>query len=342
MSCQTVVNSRVTAFTSDLAQLGVKTSSVLNSLTSPGMLAASLATLQIGGQFVEIGKRDIWSAARVAQDRPDVSYHFVAVDFLPKNVIQHSLQGIARGLSQGSLQPLPQVLHRVHDAQAAFRQMSQARHVGKIAIQTQQAQHAQHKASTAAVSGLTVITGGLGTLGSMVADWMSSRQQDSLCLVGRSGRFTSSSVSVTKLLQSHSSAEVIIAKADASVQDEMHSLVDELVTGQQTARQLQGLIHSGGALADAALTKQTLQVSKPNLDAAQASTRLRQKSRYLVLYNGIYGRKIELHECHGSWCAKSQVPTFAVPKSDVLRAVNTMHLCHVIVQELTISSGLLW
>jgi len=143
MSCQTVVNSRDTTFASDLAQLGVKISSVLNSLTSPGMLAASLATLQIGSQFVEIGKRDIWSTARVAQDRPDVLYHFVAVDFLPKDVIQHSLQGIARGLSQGSLQPLPQVLHRVHDAQAAFRQMSQARHVGKIVIQTQQAQHAQ-------------------------------------------------------------------------------------------------------------------------------------------------------------------------------------------------------
>lgn len=270
MSCQTVVNSRDTAFTSDLAQLGVKTSSVLNSLTSPGMLAASLATLQIGGQFVEIGKRDIWSAARVAQDRPDVSYHFVAVDFLPKNVIQHSLQAIAKGLSQGSLQPLPQVLHRVHHAQAAFRQMSQARHVGKIVIQTQQAQHAQHTSSTAAVPGLTLITGGLGTLGSMVADWMSSQQQGSLCLVGRSGRFTSSSGSVTKLLQSHSSAEIIIAKADASVQDEIHSVVDELVTGRQSARQLQGLIHSGGALADATLTKQTLQVSKLNLYSSQA------------------------------------------------------------------------
>ena len=270
MSCQTVVNSRDTAFASDLAQLDVKTSSVLNSLTSPGMLAASLATLQIGGQFVEIGKRDIWSAARVAQDRPDVSYHFVAVDFLPQNVIQHSLQGISGGLSQGSLQPLPQVLHRVHDAQAAFRQMSQARHVGKIIIQTQQAQHAQRTSSTAAMPGLTVITGGLGTLGSTVANWMSSQQQGSLCLVGRSGRFTSSSVSVTKLLQSHSSAEIIIAKADASVQDEIQSLVDELVTGQQSARQLQGLIHSGGALADATLTKQTLQVSKLNLYLFQA------------------------------------------------------------------------
>lgn len=245
-----------------MAQLPTRVSSVLNSLTSPGMVAASLATLQVGGQFAEIGKRDIWSAARVAQDRPDLSYHFVAVDFLPHDVIQHSLQGIAKGLSRGSLQPLRQVLHGVHDAQAALRQMSQARHVGKIVIQTQQTQHAQHEESTAAVPGLTVITGGLGTLGSLVADWMSSQQPGSLCLIGRSGRFASSSSgSVIKLLQSRNSAEIAISKADTSSQDEFYSLVEMLMSGGKSARQLQGLIHSGGALADATITKQTLQVS---------------------------------------------------------------------------------
>ena len=32
-----------------------------------GMVAASLAGLSLGGRFAEIGKRDIWSAARIAQ-----------------------------------------------------------------------------------------------------------------------------------------------------------------------------------------------------------------------------------------------------------------------------------
>ena len=39
----------------------------LNTLTSSGMVAATLATLTPGATFVEISKRDIWSAARVAQ-----------------------------------------------------------------------------------------------------------------------------------------------------------------------------------------------------------------------------------------------------------------------------------
>lgn len=55
----------------------------LNSLTSPGMVAATLACLARGGQLAEIGKRGIWSPARVAQERPDVAYRLVAIDFLP-------------------------------------------------------------------------------------------------------------------------------------------------------------------------------------------------------------------------------------------------------------------
>lgn len=73
---KTVANSRDASFLDPLAVLGGPTS-VLNSLTSPGMVAASIAALRIGGRFVEIGKRDIWSPARVAQERPDVSYNLV-------------------------------------------------------------------------------------------------------------------------------------------------------------------------------------------------------------------------------------------------------------------------
>ena len=61
-----VVGSRDTQFVSEISELG-GASIVLNSLTSSGMVAGSLAALRPGGRFVEISKRDIWSAARVAQ-----------------------------------------------------------------------------------------------------------------------------------------------------------------------------------------------------------------------------------------------------------------------------------
>ena len=61
-----VLGSRDTAFAGEACQLG-GAHVVLNSLTSSGMVAASLAALAHGGRFVEISKRDIWSPARMAQ-----------------------------------------------------------------------------------------------------------------------------------------------------------------------------------------------------------------------------------------------------------------------------------
>ena len=58
----------------------------LNSLTSPAMVAATLASLAPNGRMAEISKRDIWSHQRVAQERPDVAYNLIAIDFLSPQV----------------------------------------------------------------------------------------------------------------------------------------------------------------------------------------------------------------------------------------------------------------
>jgi len=72
-----VLGSRDTAFAAELAEVG-GVSVVLNSLTSTGMVAGSLAAMSAGGRFVEISKRDIWSAARVAQGKaPEAASHCV-------------------------------------------------------------------------------------------------------------------------------------------------------------------------------------------------------------------------------------------------------------------------
>ena len=67
------------------------------------MVAASLASLALAGSFVEVGKRDIWSAARMAQERPDVKYHLVAVDFLPPQTIHRNLLKLSGMLAAGVL-----------------------------------------------------------------------------------------------------------------------------------------------------------------------------------------------------------------------------------------------
>ena len=45
-----------------MATGGVGVNMVLNSLTGPGFIEASLSCLVAGGSFVEMGRRDIWSA----------------------------------------------------------------------------------------------------------------------------------------------------------------------------------------------------------------------------------------------------------------------------------------
>ena len=60
---------------------------------------------------MEISKRDIWDPRRVAQERPDLGYSLLAVDFLTPAAVHASLKRMAAGLMSGRLTPLPQVWH---------------------------------------------------------------------------------------------------------------------------------------------------------------------------------------------------------------------------------------
>jgi len=52
---------------------------VLNSLAGE-FIPKSLSLLSEGGRFLEIGKRDIWTASQAQQFRGAISYHAVALD----------------------------------------------------------------------------------------------------------------------------------------------------------------------------------------------------------------------------------------------------------------------
>jgi NADPH:quinone reductase-like Zn-dependent oxidoreductase len=65
-----------------------------------------------------------------------VAYSLVAVDFMSEAALHAALSRVAAGVAAGSLRPLPQVAHNLADAQAALRQMGQARHVGKVVVRS--------------------------------------------------------------------------------------------------------------------------------------------------------------------------------------------------------------
>eukprot|EP00803_Ostreobium_quekettii_P000409 evm.model.scf_315.2 EVM.evm.TU.scf_315.2 scf_315:16736-21153(+) len=213
---------------------------LINSLTSPGMVAASLSALKMGGRVVEISKRDMWSRARVSLERPDVRFNTLAVDFLPPKVINSSLLKIAKGLASGKLTPLPRVVHKMSSAVAALRQMSQARHVGKIVASTADSRAARP-------TGTVVITGGLGSLGLLLATWFARRGSSRLCLLGRQGRVIGKGL----LPVLGSVSEVIVANCDVSREADLPMVHGGNGFGVET------VIHASGVLRDATLSNQS-------------------------------------------------------------------------------------
>ena len=244
---QAALNSRDVAFGAESSILG-GADIVLNSLTSPGFVAASLASLRCGGRFVEISKRDIWSAARVAQERPDVSYTLVAVDFMSHAALQKALLRMSVKLSQGKLSPISCVTHNLSEVAAALRQMSQARHVGKVVVR---GSNDVRIFPGSLHSSPYLITGGTGALGSTIATWLLENGLEKITLLGRSGSSNLPKSDGDSL--STTIAEVTFAKCDAATRTDTHDLYR--IYGMQP---FWGVMHAGGVLADATLPNQTV------------------------------------------------------------------------------------
>ena len=267
-----VANSRDLSFAEEVvtATGGRGVCVVLNSLTSPGMVGASLSAVSRGGRWVEIGKRDIWSAARVSCERPDVRYGLLAVDFMPAAVLHAGLSAVSAGLASGSLRPLPAAVHSLSSVAAALRQMSQARHVGKVVVSAAAGPLAHGAAASAAgdlsrsalstAGGTVMVLGGTGTLGVLVTKWLAAEAGvKRLVLLGRTGRTAAPAAAAADASALHAAATrdaaVTVFAADASTRSDLAAAVAAAASGGDG---ISAVIHAGGVLADATFASQTL------------------------------------------------------------------------------------
>jgi NADPH:quinone reductase-like Zn-dependent oxidoreductase len=258
------LDSRSISFASELYQMNSKQSGVdvvLNSLTSPGMIGASLSTLNQGGRFVEVAKRDIWCAARVAQERPDVCFTTVAVDFMPPSVINRGLVQISTLLVNGKISPPPLVDYSLGDAAHALRHLSAARHVGKIVTSR------TYRSRLPSISGSWAIVGGTGALGLLAAKHLLSIGAQECILIGRSGHSKSIGESQSRggLLSMNAAVRSFMADASCSADLQLELL---------TERPLQGILHAGGIVRDATILHQNMHSIRatmgPKLDALKS------------------------------------------------------------------------
>jgi NADPH:quinone reductase-like Zn-dependent oxidoreductase len=130
-----VAGSRSTEFLEVLLQTrGKPIDVVINSLTSSGMVSASLAALREGGGFAEISKRDIWSAQAAAADHPTVNYKLVATDFLSPQRLQVMLGRLSQSLHKGTIKPIACSQSGLIAVRECMREMSGGNHIGKVIV----------------------------------------------------------------------------------------------------------------------------------------------------------------------------------------------------------------
>ncbi|MBL1102704.1 type I polyketide synthase [Streptomyces coffeae] len=217
---------------------------VLNSLAGP-FVDASLRLLSDGGRLSEMGKTDIRDPEDIATAHPGVRYR--AFDLVPDagpDRIGEMLRELSALFATGELRPAPVTARPLSRARDALRQLSQARHTGKLVLDV-----------PAAVDpdGTVLITGGTGTLGGHVAEHLvRTWHTGHLVLVSRRGPEAPGASELAARL-TELGARVRIVAADVTDA----TAVAELVAGIDPVHPLTGVIHATGLLDDAVVTSQT-------------------------------------------------------------------------------------
>ncbi|MGZ4806479.1 MAG: SDR family NAD(P)-dependent oxidoreductase, partial [Ilumatobacteraceae bacterium] len=246
-----VFDSRSLSFADDVlaATGGRGVDVVLNSL-SGDFIARSLDVLAVGGRFLEIGRRDVWSPERVAAARPDAEYHIVFLGDLTVGdpaAIRRMLDTLMPRFASGELRPLPVTEYDSDHVVDAFRLMAQARHIGKIVVR-------QRRVGVVPINthGTYLVTGGLGGIGLALAGHLVDQGARHVALVGRSEAGDAAQKTINELRER--GADVQVFRADISERDQVAATFASI---GESMPQLSGVIHAAGVNDDALLHDQT-------------------------------------------------------------------------------------
>lgn len=247
---------------------------VLNSL-SGDLLHASWGCVASGGTLVELGKRDVVAGARLAMAPFDDNRSFVAVDMARLAIQNPSVVGqlLERTLDlyrQRAITPVqPLRLFNCAEVEAAFRQLSEPSHLGKVVVDMSQCEalrpKPEHRVSvptsgTVPAPGLDpeavyLLVGGLGGLGKSISRWMASHGAKSLAVLSRSGGESEAAGDVrAELLEM--GCKLTAVACDVTKEDAVREAMSHI--SSSTQRRVAGVLFLPMVLADAALSDMTV------------------------------------------------------------------------------------
>jgi short-subunit dehydrogenase/acyl carrier protein len=292
-----VFDSRTTDFAEQVlrATHGRGVDIVLNSL-SGDKLEASLSALAFNGRFIEVGKRDIYSDARLSLQHFRKSIAFFAVDMASLRaqrpaLFRQILDEVSEQFDRGWLEPLPMETFPASAIRDAFEHMARAEHVGKIVVDMRALESVGAAAlpdGHARADGTYVISGGLGALGRAAAEWLIQRGARDILLLGRSRPSSEAEGWLTALRDS--GVRVRAFACDVGSWPEVSAVFETLRAEGQSVR---GIIHAAGILDDATLQNLTLeQVERVFLPKVRGAYNLHRASEnapldFFVLYSSV-------------------------------------------------------
>ena len=249
-----VLDSRTLAF-ADAARAitgGKGVDVVLNSLAGD-MITASVRCLADEGRFCEIGKRDIWTSEEFADVRPRGRYFAIDLADLRQRDPARSaslFRDVMAAVTAGASKPLPLHAFDLHDAADAFRYMAQARHIGKIVLVPEQASRAT--LDRLVPNATYIVTGGLTGIGLLTAERLVERGARHVVLAARREPGASARAAIERMRVG--GADIRTMSIDIGDAEAVRRMLAEIDAAMP---ELRGVIHSAGALEDAALLQQT-------------------------------------------------------------------------------------
>jgi polyketide synthase 7 len=226
---------------------------VLNSLAGE-FTDASLRLLAPGGRFIEMGKTDVRDPHVIAdQYRGAVYRAFDLMEAGPDRTAA-MLAEIVGLLSDGSLKPLPLKTFDVRCASSAYRYVSQARHIGKVALTVPSGPGEVLSGCGGGLAGASVvITGGTGMAGSALARHLVDRYRVAhVVLVSRTGARAAGVAELVAGLQ-EAGAQVSVVSCDVAEPEATSAMLAQIPAQYP----LRGVVHAAGVLDDGLISSLT-------------------------------------------------------------------------------------